>query len=73
MLQVSNACHSSKDTIPDNRILVLLQAMKADPPLDSRCRDKFLVQSAAITADKDFANIATVVCFVLYWLPKFIS
>ncbi|CEJ80739.1 hypothetical protein VHEMI00906 [[Torrubiella] hemipterigena] len=43
----------------DFDVTVLLQAMKADPPLDSRCRDKFLVQSAAITADKDFANIAT--------------
>lgn len=40
---------------------VILQAMKADPPLDSRCRDKFLVQSAAISADKDFSNIATIV------------
>ncbi|KJZ73875.1 hypothetical protein HIM_06768 [Hirsutella minnesotensis 3608] len=44
----------------DFDVTVLLQAMKADPPLDTKCRDKFLVQSAPITADKEFASIATV-------------
>ncbi|KAL6922185.1 hypothetical protein ACHAPO_002944 [Fusarium lateritium] len=39
---------------------VLLQAMKQDPAPDARCRDKFLVQSTAITADKEFANHASV-------------
>ncbi len=28
--------------------LVLLQAMKEDPPLDAKCRDKFLVQSVVV-------------------------
>lgn len=32
-------------------IQVLLQTMKEDPPLDVRCKDKFLVQSVAIPAD----------------------
>ncbi|KAL9621079.1 MAG: hypothetical protein Q9160_004464 [Pyrenula sp. 1 TL-2023] len=35
-------------TIPPNgnvEVQVLLQAMKEDPPLDTKCRDKFLVQS----------------------------
>ncbi|KAM5352680.1 hypothetical protein ACJ41O_005402 [Fusarium nematophilum] len=41
-------------------VAVLLQAMKQDPPPDTRCRDKFLVQSAPITADKEFATIASV-------------
>ncbi|PFH60441.1 hypothetical protein XA68_10916 [Ophiocordyceps unilateralis] len=41
-------------------VTVLLQAMKADPPLDAKCRDKFLVQSAPITSDKEFASIALV-------------
>ncbi|UNI20953.1 phosphatidylinositol-binding protein scs2 [Purpureocillium takamizusanense] len=41
-------------------VTVLLQAMKADPPLDTRCRDKFLVQSAPITPEKEFASIAAV-------------
>lgn len=41
--------------------LVLLQAMKADPPLDAKCRDKFLVQSVVITPDKEFTAVASVV------------
>ncbi|KAL7796057.1 PapD-like protein [Trichoderma ceciliae] len=44
----------------DFDVTVLLQAMKADPPLDAKCRDKFLVQSAPITSDKEFASIASV-------------
>ncbi|UQC85592.1 MSP domain-containing protein [Colletotrichum lupini] len=39
---------------------VLLQAMKAEPALDTKCRDKFLVQSVSITADKEFASIANI-------------
>lgn len=41
--------------------IVLLQAMKVEPPLDAKCRDKFLVQSVAVTADKEFTNIAAIV------------
>ncbi|KAL4723648.1 phosphatidylinositol-binding protein scs2 [Fusarium chlamydosporum] len=41
-------------------VSVLLQAMKQDPAPDARCRDKFLVQSTAITADKEFASVAAV-------------
>ncbi|KAK8915203.1 hypothetical protein VCV18_010748 [Metarhizium anisopliae] len=37
-----------------------LQAMKQDPPLDAKCRDKFLVQCAPIPSDKDFSTIASV-------------
>lgn len=44
----------------DFDVTVLLQAMKVEPPLDARCRDKFLVQSAPITSDKEFASIANV-------------
>lgn len=40
---------------------VLLQAMKADPPKDAKCRDKFLVQSVGIPADQDFASLQEVV------------
>ena len=40
---------------------MLLQAMKQEPPLDAKCRDKFLVQSAAITGDKEFSSIPSVV------------
>lgn len=40
---------------------VLLQAMKEDPPLDAKCRDKFLVQSVIIPADKDSGNATNIV------------
>lgn len=42
---------------------MLLQAMKQEPPLDAKCRDKFLVQSAPITSDKEFTSIPSVVRF----------
>ena len=47
---------------------VLLQAMKEDPPLDARCRDKFLVQSVAILPDQELGNVTSIVCF-LHILP----
>lgn len=34
--------------------------MKEDPPLDQKCRDKFLVQSVVVPADRDFSNIPSV-------------
>ena len=46
---------------------VLLQAMKEDPPPDAKCRDKFLVQSVLVTADKEFTNVGSLVrCVVTY-------
>ncbi|MCJ1422496.1 phosphatidylinositol-binding protein scs2 [Sticta canariensis] len=39
-------------------VQVLLQAMREDPPPDARCRDKFLLQSVAITPERDMSNIA---------------
>ncbi|KAH9900120.1 VAMP-associated protein [Xylariomycetidae sp. FL2044] len=41
-------------------VAVILQAMKQEPPLDAKCRDKFLVQSVAITGDKEFTNLASI-------------
>lgn len=41
-------------------VTVLLQSMKQEPPMDAKCRDKFLVQSVAVTADKEFTNIAAI-------------
>ncbi|KAJ4357688.1 phosphatidylinositol-binding protein scs2 [Didymosphaeria variabile] len=40
-------------------VSILLQAMKEDPPPDAKCRDKFLVQSVLVTADKEFTNVAS--------------
>lgn len=34
--------------------------MKEDPPPDARCRDKFLVQSVAVTADREAGNISQI-------------
>jgi len=39
-------------------VRVLLQAMKDEPPLDAKCRDKFLVQSVLTSADQD-PNVTT--------------
>ncbi|KAF2840743.1 VAMP-associated protein [Patellaria atrata CBS 101060] len=44
----------------DVEVQVLLQAMREDPPPDAKCRDKFLVQSVAVTADKEFNNIGSI-------------
>lgn len=35
--------------------------MKEDPPLDAKCKDKFLVQSVAISADQEFPNVSQIV------------
>ncbi|KAI9813888.1 MAG: phosphatidylinositol-binding protein scs2 [Phylliscum demangeonii] len=40
-------------------VQVLLQAMKEDPPLDMKCRDKFLVQAVAIAPHLEDHNIVT--------------
>jgi len=42
-----------------NTSTVLLQAMKEDPPLDAKCRDKFLVQSVIMKSD-DASNVAAI-------------
>jgi hypothetical protein len=41
------------------KVVVLLQAMKEDPPLDAKCRDKFLVQSVPMKSD-DVSNVAAI-------------
>ncbi|CAG8490537.1 13095_t:CDS:2 [Ambispora gerdemannii] len=38
-------------------VQVILQPMKEDPPLDFKCKDKFLVQSVAITPDRETLNL----------------
>ncbi|KAI0789753.1 PapD-like protein [Abortiporus biennis] len=34
-------------------VQVMLQAMKEDPPLNAKCKDKFLIQSTIITPEKE--------------------
>ncbi len=35
--------------------------MKQDPPLDAKCRDKFLVQSVPITGDTEVVSVQEIV------------
>ncbi|KAI4105345.1 MAG: hypothetical protein L6R37_002795 [Teloschistes peruensis] len=44
----------------DIEVQVLLQAMKEDPPPDARCRDKFLVQTVALSRDSDTTNVPAI-------------
>ncbi|KAI0206936.1 putative integral ER membrane protein Scs2 [Astrocystis sublimbata] len=41
-------------------VQVILQAMKQEPPSGAKCKDKFLVQSVAISPEKDFSNLASI-------------
>ncbi|KAI6092303.1 VAMP-associated protein [Hypoxylon rubiginosum] len=41
-------------------VSVILQAMKQNPPPDTKCRDKFLVQSVPIAGEMEFANLASI-------------
>ncbi|CAO1633033.1 unnamed protein product [Sympodiomycopsis kandeliae] len=38
-------------------VQVLLQAMKDEPPMSAKCRDKFLVQSTIITPDRENVSL----------------
>lgn len=44
---------------------VLLQPMKEEPSLQTKCRDKFLVQSAYITPDREHTPVAELVSLCL--------
>ena len=39
----------------------MLQALKEEPAADAKCKDKFLVQSVAVTRDMEFANVTSIV------------
>ncbi|EAW10159.1 putative integral ER membrane protein Scs2 [Aspergillus clavatus NRRL 1] len=39
---------------------VLLQAMKEEPASDAKCKDKFLVQTVAVTGDLEFSNVSSI-------------
>lgn len=39
----------------------MLLPMKDDPPLSTKCKDKFLVQSTIISAEKDHLPLAEIV------------
>jgi hypothetical protein len=35
--------------------------MKEEPAPDAKCKDKFLVQTVAVTRDMEFANVTSIV------------
>ena len=41
--------------------LVMLQALKEEPPLNTKCKDKFLIQSTIITPDKETLALSDIV------------
>jgi vesicle-associated membrane protein-associated protein A len=41
--------------------VVMLQAMKDEPPLSTKCKDKFLIQSTVITAEKEILGLHDIV------------
>ncbi|TFK28077.1 VAMP-associated protein [Coprinopsis marcescibilis] len=38
-------------------VAVMLQALKEEPPLNTKCKDKFLIQSTVITQDKETMSL----------------
>lgn len=41
---------------------VMLQAMKEEPPMNAKCKDKFLIQSTIITPEKETVPLQEMVC-----------
>ncbi|KAG6907875.1 hypothetical protein DXG01_007039 [Tephrocybe rancida] len=41
-------------------VSVMLQALKEEPPSNAKCKDKFLIQSTLITAEKETMNLADI-------------
>ena len=39
----------------------MLQAMKEEPPLAAKCKDKFLIQSTTITPEKETLSLSDIV------------
>lgn len=40
---------------------VMLQALRDEPPLNAKCKDKFLIQSTLITAEKETMSLHDIV------------
>jgi hypothetical protein len=41
----------------------MLQALREEPPLNTKCKDKFLIQSTIITPDKETLALSEIVGF----------
>jgi vesicle-associated membrane protein-associated protein A len=42
----------------------MLQALKEEPPLNTKCKDKFLIQSTVITPEKETMTLHDIVCIL---------
>jgi hypothetical protein len=47
----------------------MLQAMKEEPPLAAKCKDKFLIQSTTITPEKETLSLSDIVSSPSLELP----
>lgn len=57
---LAHATVSLRGIFADN-YSVLLQAMKDEPAADAKCKDKFLVQTVAVTREMEFSNVTSIV------------
>jgi len=48
----------------------MLQAMKEEPPLNAKCKDKFLIQSMLIPPEKATISLYELVCPSWMALPR---
>lgn len=46
----------------------MLQAMKEDLPINTKCKDKFLIQSTVITPEKESLPLQDIVRYILLCL-----
>ena len=53
--------NASLHTLCGGEIPVMLQAMKEEPPLAAKCKDKFLIQSTTITPEKETLSLSDIV------------
>lgn len=44
----------------------MLQAMKEDLPINTKCKDKFLIQSTVITPEKESLPLQDIVCHIVH-------
>jgi hypothetical protein len=60
--------HMSDDSAETYHLygLVMLQALREEPPLNAKCKDKFLIQSTLITTEKETMALHDIVRLTLF-------
>lgn len=71
-VEVQGACVTSSSLLMLHVSIspVMLQAMKDEPPLNAKCKDKFLIQSTAITPEKETMSLQDIVRSVHVWIAS---